>query len=357
MNSLRLATVDGVPIGAPRESKGGFVAIPNDIFDGAYKARLTPTQRDILFAICRKTFGYNKISDDVTITQLAEYIGVSRQNASPAFNALVDRRIVNASKGKYGFVVSVNNPAMWIDGTPLNPRKCSAKNSSNTPSGFQTFVTEQDMRPSEIQTHNIQPQQTVVEEDKSSSPVSKSRKLRSVNSDAFHAQFESFWNAYPRKQKKKEAAKVFAKLGITKPQLETILEDLQNRKQSADWLKDGGQFIPLPTSYLNAERWNDEPVVVVEAWTPEQQQFVDAFNDKLGAELGDVIEWTAGRAEIISRALASKTWDLQRYVKFFAWLAEGSDFGRMPRNANFDWLMRAETFAQCIEGRYSRGEA
>lgn len=355
MNTLRLAAVDGVPVGTPRESKGGFVAIPNDIFDGAYKARLTPTQRDILFAICRKTFGYNKASDDVTITQLAEYLGVSRQNASPAFNALVERDIVSARKGKYGFIVSVNRPSMWADGSTENKRIYKAKNGSKTPSEIQTFVMVQDMRPSEIQTHNIQPQQTVVEEDKSSSPtVSKSRKLRQVNTDACGVQFEAFWAEYPRKQKKKEAAKAFAKLGITSQQLKSILDDLKNRKQSADWMKDGGQFIPLPTSYLNAERWNDEPVVVIEAWTQEQQQFVNAFNERLGAELGEVTEWTAGRAEAIGRALASKTWDLQRYVKFFAWLADSSDFGRMPRNANFDWLMRAETFANCIEGRYSK---
>lgn len=346
MSALRLVSVDGNAVSNPPvEQRGGFVAVPNALFDALLAANLTGRQLKIALAVVRKTHGFGKQEDDLTIQQLADITGLHRPNASTAFNWLVQAKVLVARKGKYGFLTSVNAPESWQIDAYQNDTKTD------------TTVSKQYGRTYQNDTHNRQSQQTVVEEDKSSSPVSKSRKLRSVNSDTCHAQFESFWNAYPRKQKKKETAKAFAKLGITKPQLETILEDLQNRKQSADWLKDGGQFIPLPTSYLNAERWNDEPVVVVEAWTPEQQQFVDAFNDKLGAELGDVIEWTAGRAEIISRALASKTWDLQRYVKFFAWLAEGSDFDRMPRNANFDWLMRAETFAQCIEGRYSRGEA
>ena len=39
-----------------------------------------------------------------------------------------------------------------------------------------------------------------------------------------------------------------------------MLETLRVQCQQLDWLKDGGQFIPYPASWLRAARWEDEPV-------------------------------------------------------------------------------------------------
>jgi hypothetical protein len=39
-----------------------------------------------------------------------------------------------------------------------------------------------------------------------------------------------------------------------------ILAGLEKAKQSRQWMKDGGAFIPHPTTWLNGERWNDEVV-------------------------------------------------------------------------------------------------
>jgi hypothetical protein len=34
---------------------------------------------------------------------------------------------------------------------------------------------------------------------------------------------------------------------------------LQWQKKSQQWTKDNGQFIPLPTTYINQTRWLDQP--------------------------------------------------------------------------------------------------
>jgi hypothetical protein len=31
---------------------------------------------------------------------------------------------------------------------------------------------------------------------------------------------------------------------------------------SAEWTKDGGQFIPHPATWLNQKRWEDEPMAI-----------------------------------------------------------------------------------------------
>ena len=36
------------------------------------------------------------------------------------------------------------------------------------------------------------------------------------------------------------------------------MDGLERQVTSADWLKNNGQYIPYPTTWLNGERWNDE---------------------------------------------------------------------------------------------------
>lgn len=69
-------------------------------------------------------------------------------------------------------------------------------------------------------------------------------------------EFERFWEAYPRKQSKKAALKIWKREKLTS-KLELILSDLLKRKQT-EWLDKQKQYIPHPSTYLNGERWNDE---------------------------------------------------------------------------------------------------
>lgn len=70
--------------------------------------------------------------------------------------------------------------------------------------------------------------------------------------------FAAFWNAYPKKVSKAAAEKAWKK---AKADLQTVLNAIERAKVSADWQKDGGQFIPYPASWLNGRRWEDEIAV------------------------------------------------------------------------------------------------
>lgn len=75
------------------------------------------------------------------------------------------------------------------------------------------------------------------------------------NEDPKQQMFDEFWKAYPRKVDKKGAARSFFRIkGLTKafPQ---IMEALEKCKKSQQWIKDGGNFIPHPTTWINQERW------------------------------------------------------------------------------------------------------
>ena len=42
--------------------------------------------------------------------------------------------------------------------------------------------------------------------------------------------------------------------------LSTILDAVERQKHSPQWTKDGGQYIPLATTWLNGRRWEDEDI-------------------------------------------------------------------------------------------------
>lgn len=70
--------------------------------------------------------------------------------------------------------------------------------------------------------------------------------------------FDEFWKAYPRKIGKQEALKVWKRLNPNQDLIYQILDAVDSQKHSEQWLKNNGQFIPHPTTWLNQGRWDDE---------------------------------------------------------------------------------------------------
>ena len=94
--------------------------------------------------------------------------------------------------------------------------------------------------------------------------------------------FELFWSAYPNKKSKKTAFEKFKRIDFKKTSFESIMISLEKQKQSDDWTKNGGQYVPMPQTWIFNERWTDE----IQA--PVQQQHhtdVNAYwTDKLQAQ-------------------------------------------------------------------------
>ena len=73
-------------------------------------------------------------------------------------------------------------------------------------------------------------------------------------------EFEQFWKMYPNKTGKGYANKCWDKKN---PDITLVLKALEWQIKSKQWLKNNGEFIPLPSTYLNQDRWLDEPPLVV----------------------------------------------------------------------------------------------
>ena len=73
--------------------------------------------------------------------------------------------------------------------------------------------------------------------------------------------FKEFWSAYPRKDDKKRAYAKFKAIKNIEKVFPDIMADVEAKKLSDQWNEKGGKYIPMPSTYLNNERWNDEDTV------------------------------------------------------------------------------------------------
>lgn len=92
------------------------------------------------------------------------------------------------------------------------------------------------------------------------------------------ARFLEFWQLYPKKAAKAQAEKSFEKINPDRELLDTILKAVEQQKKSKQWLKDEGQFIPMPATWLNQRRWED--VVQIDTkpqLTPQQEEDMRAI--------------------------------------------------------------------------------
>ena len=67
--------------------------------------------------------------------------------------------------------------------------------------------------------------------------------------------FIEFWSIYPKKVDKKGSFRAFKNIPKLKEVFPGILKALEVQKQSSQWTKDNGQYIPNPTTYIHQERW------------------------------------------------------------------------------------------------------
>lgn len=70
--------------------------------------------------------------------------------------------------------------------------------------------------------------------------------------------FEKFWKVYPRKCAKGDARKAWATTEKIRPPLDDLLKAIYAARASKDWMKDSGEFIPYPATWLRQERWEDQ---------------------------------------------------------------------------------------------------
>jgi len=83
--------------------------------------------------------------------------------------------------------------------------------------------------------------------------LDKSKK-KNISPEAFNR----FWDKYPKKKSKGQARITWNKIKPSNELINTIMAGLDRAMISFDWTKESSKYIPYPSTWLNAEGWEDE---------------------------------------------------------------------------------------------------
>lgn len=86
--------------------------------------------------------------------------------------------------------------------------------------------------------------------------------------------FDDWYSHYPRKQARQRAEKAWKKIKPDQKLIKRMIDAVEVMKTKESWTKDNGQYIPLPATWLNDGRWEDE-----EAQPPEKHHYELLFDD------------------------------------------------------------------------------
>jgi phage replication O-like protein O len=78
----------------------GYTRIANDILDALSKMKLSGREFRVCLALIRKTYGWGKKEDEISLSQFADATGISRNHIQEILSDLTDRKIVTRKRVK-----------------------------------------------------------------------------------------------------------------------------------------------------------------------------------------------------------------------------------------------------------------
>lgn len=80
--------------------------------------------------------------------------------------------------------------------------------------------------------------------------------------------FNRFWTVYPKKVAKQDSLKAWKRIRPNEELIGRILSAVKAQLSSEQWIKDNGQYIPNPATWLNRGQWDDEIKTAVRSGQP-----------------------------------------------------------------------------------------
>ena len=247
---------------ASPQIENGHTKIANEIMDALCRFHPGGSEGQILWAIIRKTYGWNKAKDQISISQLCNITGLARRTVIYAMKNLESKNMVSVKRHRIDGMSDVNiisfqkDYEKWvvqeIDGSA---RKCKSYRVTieKQKQNYKTRVVQ------EID-GSARNEQRVVQENENDAPFLAPTKdtttKDTTTKDKSDSDFSIFYAAYPNKKARKKAFEAWNK-SKTLPSIGTILKAIETQKQTEGWKKDNGQYIPLPATWINQERWDD----------------------------------------------------------------------------------------------------
>jgi hypothetical protein len=98
------------------------------------------------------------------------------------------------------------------------------------------------------------------------------KEVKKIKKKDYTDDFLKFWKAYPKKIGKGAAYKSWLKIKPNNGTFALIITAVEKQRNCDQWVKDSGQYIPHPATWLNQCRWEDEV---------EEKESLTAWRDEI----------------------------------------------------------------------------
>lgn len=171
--------------------------------------------------------------------EIAQNFGVHQNSVRADRKKLLAGKYIEGKRTPYGFVYRIRNS-----------RKFGIWRKRRVTENCDSRVTEN------CQSEKRDSLKSVTPESQKNVETKKTMQLdHAAKQKPFWDGFQVFWETYPRKDAKKAAERAFRRISPT--ELPAILASVSAKKQTEQWLKEDGLFIPYASTFLNQERWKD----------------------------------------------------------------------------------------------------
>lgn len=214
-----------------------YTQVPNVVID-EHMANLSDAAFKIYVLLIRKTKGWDKTKDAISLSQFVQISGLSRPTVVKAIDQLISYNLIKKNqKTPFGNEYELNI-SFSMDGVLLN-----------FPASKNSLL---------VKIFNYQSKNSLLVLVKIFNTQKKTSKQTIKTKECYSEAFEKFWNEYPkckRKGSKSDAAKTYKKF---EKDSDLIFSVLQKFKLDQSFLKNDGEFIPAPSSWLNKKHWENE---------------------------------------------------------------------------------------------------
>lgn len=265
---------------------GGYTKKPNFIIDSGLMAELNGNEYKVLDFLMRMAYGFGSNTCCVSGSLIRKKTGISKEETfSRAVRKLEQLKLISVARGTGTtnvYTLTLNHHRQTVvppinGSTPDNGGYTTPDNGDKTTpdhGGTVKDIFKENFK-EKIFVQNAQVQakqdQVLVEQKLESDRLEKQKaeqeakanleakaKAKAESESQLLKNFELFWSVYPNKKSKKTAFEKFKRIDFKKTSFESIMISLEKQKQSDDWTKNGGQYVPMPQTWIFNERWTDE---------------------------------------------------------------------------------------------------
>ena len=235
----------------------GFLRIANELEDAILLKIRTFRHSQVVRAVIRKTYGYGKKEDDISLSQIAEMTGLQRSHVSVALRELEQMHVLNPIRpGRFGQVVGLNKRHdQWLSDVTKtvtvteSVSECSQNGNASVP----VLVHSR----SQNGNNKRQPQKTTPKDNP---------KTHGASAPSVPEEFAAFWSLYPKREgsnSKADALKAWNARIRSGVKAEDMLAGV---KRYAAYCVTKGivgqQFVKQASSFLGkGEHWTEDWIV------------------------------------------------------------------------------------------------